>query len=66
MADFNQGLLNFFPMNIGKKIWVVKGGIIIEPQNSKTEFDPRQSDITTILESPTGAANFLQALTRCD
>ena len=53
-------------MNIGEKIWVVKGGIIIGPQNSKTEFDPRQSDITTILESPTGAANFLQALTRCD
>jgi hypothetical protein len=53
-------------MNIGEKIWVVKGGIIIEPQNSKTEFDPRQYDITTILEPTTGAANFLQALTRCD
>jgi hypothetical protein len=39
-------------MNIGEKVWVVKGGIIIEPQNSKTEFGPRQYDITTILESP--------------
>jgi hypothetical protein len=42
MADLNQGLLNFFPMNIGKKVWVVKGGVKFEPKNLKVEFDPRQ------------------------
>jgi len=52
MADLNQGLLNDFPMNIGEKVWVVKGGVKFEPKDLKAEFDPRQYDITTILESP--------------
>jgi hypothetical protein len=42
MADLNQGLLNFFPMNIGKKVWVVKGGVKFEPKDLKVKFDPRQ------------------------
>jgi hypothetical protein len=29
-------------MNIGKKVWVVKGGVKFEPKNLKVEFDPRQ------------------------
>jgi len=39
-------------MNIGEKVWVVKGGVKFEPKDLKAEFDPRQYDITTILESP--------------
>jgi len=39
-------------MKIGEKVWVVKGGVKFEPKDLKVEFDPRQYDITTILESP--------------
>ena len=42
MADLNQAL-NYFPMNIGEKVWVVKGGVKFEPKDLKAEFDPRQS-----------------------
>jgi hypothetical protein len=29
-------------MNIGEKVWVVKGRVKFEPKDLKAEFDPRQ------------------------